>query len=467
MEIDGDTAVVGAYRDRQLANRAGAAYVYQRNTANMNCPATGTQDPWCEEAKLIPFGATPYSDQRFGSMVAISGDTILVGANRDDALGDRAGSAYVFINVAGAWANQQKLIAPDGKAFDFFGTALAIDGDTAFIGGGSGVYVFTRSGVTWTFQEKLTPLDAVAGQNFGNVVSLSGDTLLVGAIGDDTMGADAGAAYVFARSGTSWTQQAKLLGSDSLDGDNFGAGAAVFGNTALIGAPRDSEGMATETGSAYVFTRSGTVWTQQTKLVAPGGGTQDFFGFVLALSGNTALISSDLEDGPALNSGAAYVYTGAGASWTLQARITASDAAAEDAFGWGVALDGDTAVIGAPTNSFAFPWTNRPGAAYVFSLDQDDDGIRDGLDNCPGTDDLPESVVPTRGQLHKNRWALQNGDGTFVQALPQAGSVFSFDIADTHGCTCEQIIEAAGLGIAHTRNGCSTSAMLDWISNLQ
>jgi hypothetical protein len=126
----------------------------------------------------------------------------------------------------------------------------------------------------------------------------------------------------------------------------------------------------------------------------------------------------------------------------------------------------------------------------VFSLDQDDDGIRDGLDNCPAdsnsgqsdidgdgagdvcdvcpdTDDLPETVVPTRGRLGSNKWALRNADGSFVQAGPQAGSVFSFDIVDTHGCTCEQIIEAAGIGGAHTRNGCSTSVMLEWVNNPQ
>lgn len=455
--VDGDTVVVGAYRNNQQGNRAGAAYVYQRNTAEINCPATGNNDPWCEDAKLLAFGTDPFGNQRFGSMVAISGDTILVGANRDAALGTNAGSAYVFTKVLGVWQPQQKLLAPDGTDFDFFGGALVIDGDEAFISGGSTVYAFNRSGTTWSFDEMISPLDVAPGQGFGSVVSLSGDSLIVGAVNDG----GAGAAYVFTRSGSSWTQQAKLQGSDSIAGDNFGAGAAIFGDTALIGAPRVDVGLGIDTGAAYVFTRNGTVWTQQTKLLSPGGGTEDFFGFTLALSGNTALIPSDLEDGTGPNSGAAYVYTGAGANWTLQAGIAASDAAADDAFGWGSALDGDTAVLGAPTNTFNWPF--RPGAAYIFDINRSETptGTDVGVDPQPVdesgelVEDAPDfslefDSVSTEGETSVTLTdsGPQLPDGFKLTGLQGGSFYFDIETTATFGGMVEICINYSGMSVA-------------------
>ena len=150
--------------------------------------------------------------------------------------------------------------------------------------------MFTRTGTTWTQQAKLLASDGAAGDRFG-IVSLSGDTALIGAHYDDDNGIDSGSAYVFTRTGTTWTQQAKLLASDGAAGDHFGASVSLDGDTALIGAHRM---MTTEldSGSAYVFTRTGTTWTQQAKLLASDGAAGDWFGATVSLYGDTALIGA-------------------------------------------------------------------------------------------------------------------------------------------------------------------------------
>jgi hypothetical protein len=148
--------------------------------------------------------------------VALSGDTALVGAYFDDDAGSDAGAAYVFVRSGTSWSQQDKLIASDAAAADLFaGGLIALDGDTALIGApfdddagsqSGSAYVFVRSGTSWSQQEKLTASDAADGDGFGATsVALSGDIALIGAYRDDDGGSDAGSAYIFERSGTSWS----------------------------------------------------------------------------------------------------------------------------------------------------------------------------------------------------------------------------------------------------------------------
>ena len=302
----------------------------------------------------------------FGTSVAISsdGNTALVGATNANA---GAGAAYVFVRTGTSWIQQQELTAQDAETGDFFGydVALASDGSTAVVGtphknsDKGAVYVFTRVSKNWTQQQELTVPDSAQYDGLGESVAISGDgnTTLAGSPGHNSQ---AGAVYVFTRSGTTWSQQPELAASDATSSAFFGWSVALSsdGNTALAGA----YGQNLEQGSAYVFTRTGATWTQQQELAAIDAADQSFFGWTVALSGdgNTALVGA-----PDTNSyaGSAYVFVRSGASWSQQQELTPADAAASDEFAGAVALsgDGNTALLGASGNG------SGSGAAYLFT----------------------------------------------------------------------------------------------------
>lgn len=164
-----------------------------------------------------------------------------------------------------------------------------------------------RSGTSWSEQAKLTASDAAAGDWFGYSVAVSGDTAVVGANGDDDGGSASDSAYVFVRSGMSWNEQTKLTASDPAIGDNFGTSVALSGHTAVVGAPFDDDGI-TNSGSAYVFVRSGTSWSEQAKLIAGDADAGDNFGRSVAVSDDTAVVGAYQDDDGGSNSGSAYVF---------------------------------------------------------------------------------------------------------------------------------------------------------------
>ena len=308
-------------------------------------------------------GAT---DDYFGDSVALSGDTALVGAaSAGTPRRANTGAAYVFTRSGGLWTQQAKLIADDGATADWFGSSVALDGDTALIGapGHNAAYVFTRSGGVWTQEAELSS-DGATGEFFGSSVAVSGNTALVGAPQRDiARQAGAGAAYVFTRRGV-WTQQAELTAGDSAALDRFGWSVAVSGETALIGAPGHTSARHIAAGAAYVFARSGAVWTQQAELTAADGATDDWFGSSVALSGE-ALIGAPYHDvaGHA-SGGAAYIFLCSGGVWAQQAELTAANGATGDQFGSSVALGGGTALVGAEECDVA--GRESVGAAYAF-----------------------------------------------------------------------------------------------------
>ncbi len=256
----------------------------------------------------------------------------------------------------------QKITASDGTAYNQFGYSVAMTGDTAVIGSyfSEAVYVFTRSGNVWTQQAKLTASDGESGDYFGNKVDISGNTIIIGAIYDDDRGTSSGAAYIFVGSGSTWSQQAKLVPSDGSSMDIFGISVAISNNTAVIGAYFDDD-RGNNSGSAYVYTRSGSVWSQQAKLTASDGADSDFFGSWVAIDDNTVVVGSPYDDDTGSTSGSAYVYTRSGSIWTQQAKLTASNGAANDKFGSSVLLSSGTLVIGAPGDN------SNNGSAYVFT----------------------------------------------------------------------------------------------------
>jgi hypothetical protein len=365
--LSGDTAIVGAPADDVGANTdQGSAYIFVR---------TGTT--WTQQAQLTATGGA--ANDRFGGSVALSGDTAIVGAFFDT-VGANAnqGSAYVFTRTGTTWSQQAQLTAIGGAANDFFGTSVALSGDTAIVGASlddvganldqGSAYVFTRSGTTWTQQAQLTATGGAAGDQFGYSVAVDGDTAIVG-VPNDNVGAnsDQGSAYVFTRSGTNWTQQAQLTAADGAVGDLFGYSIALFGDTALVGALGNNVGANSDQGSAYVFTRSGTNWTQQAQLTAADGAVDDLFGISVALSGDTAVVGAYADTvGANINQGSAYVFTRSGTTWTQQAQLTATGGAVDDLFGYSVALSGDTAVVGAYLDDVGA--TANQGSAWFFDV---------------------------------------------------------------------------------------------------
>ncbi len=360
--LSNDTALVGAHRvDISPNTDQGAAYIFAGS------------DAYPQQAQIIP--ADGAADDFLGVSVAISGDTALIGAPEDDIGADEdQGSVYVFVRSGAGWTQQQEINAADGGERDLFGWSVSLSGDTALIGAfgdefsgaenrGS-AYVYVRSGASWSQQAKLTAADGAAGDAFGFAVAVSGDTALAGAYLDDL---SRGAAYVFTRSGTAWSQQQKLTGSDSVGGDQFGFAVALSGDTALVGAPSDDVGLDTNQGSAYVFTRSGMFWSQQQKLTDSNGGPSDQFGQSVALSGETALIGAPFDNIAGVsNLGSAFVYVRSGEDWSQQAKLTAPDGAAEDQFGNAVALSGETALIGSHLTDLIPGESGDQGAAHIF-----------------------------------------------------------------------------------------------------
>ena len=324
-------------------------------------------DPWV--SAVVPHGfaaAENFGEGEWGWRVAISGDgnTLLVSAPADAPAGVKTGAAWVFARVSGGWKEQAFLTGGSEQVGPLVrfgsGVALSEDGNTALVGGSGdngavgAAWVFTRSGSTWTQQGPKLTSGGSTFALFGQSVALSADgsTALIGA----TFAGSGGAAYVFTRSGGSWTQQGELTGAGEVGSGRFGESVALSGdgNTALVGGPWDNE----KAGAAWFFTRTGTAWSAQGAKIA-GGAEFDLVGQSVALSretGNTALIG-------AFGSNDAYVYTREGSAWTQQADLKGAEANAFSRFGSAVSLSssGDTALVGARND----PGEGK-GAAYVF-----------------------------------------------------------------------------------------------------
>lgn len=288
--VSGSTAVVGAYGPGAFK---GAAFVFARSLTRAG------KVKWPQQAELTTSAA---GDTFFGVSVAVSRSTVVVGAY----LTAGTGAAFVFarsVTRAGKvkWSQQAELTT--SAAFAAFGWSVAVSGSTAVVGAPNGAsgpgaaYVFTRTGTSWSQQAELTAPGGAVSDDFGYSVAVSGSTVVVGA-----PGADAG--YVFARSGTTWSQQAELTTLSSPAGAQFGRSVAVSGPTAVVGAvvlPTP------DNGAAYMFARSGASWSQEAELTSPGGGVVgDGFGTSVAVSGPTAVIGAPYAGA---STGAAYVVT--------------------------------------------------------------------------------------------------------------------------------------------------------------
>ena len=425
----------------------------------------GVTCPEFEEAYVK--SAVPRRNDFFGRSIALSGNTLAVGiANEDgrDNTKRNSGAVYIFIRTGTDWRQQAYIKASNADASDHFGFSVALSGDTLVVGapfessnstgvnpsttsaGGANpqadnsasdsgaVYVFTRSGSTWNQRAYIKASNTGAKDEFGSAVALSGNTLAVGVEEEDSdskgvnpsttsaggtdpqadnTATDSGAVYVFTRSGTdntTWTQQAYIKASNTGSNDEFGDSIALSGDTLAVSATGEDNGTGTygnqsdntliNSGAVYIFTRSAAgTWSQEQYLKAISPGRDDRFGGSLALSGGTLAVGAagedsgskgvdgDQGDNPATgkDSGAVYIFTRSGTTWNHRAYIKASNAGGGtddrgrfrgDRFGSSLALSGDTLVVGAP-----YEWSNAKnvngdqkdnsmlgtGAVYLFT----------------------------------------------------------------------------------------------------
>jgi len=410
-------------------------------------PPDGTQGepPDATPASVIAYikaSNTGVGDD-FGNAISLSGDTLAVGArdedsaaagingNQGDNTASSAGAVYVFVRSGTTWTQQAYLKASNTGAGDSFGFAVSLSGDTLAVGAkfeasaatgvngnqadntasfAGAVYVFVRSGTTWTQQAYLKASNTGAGDEFGHAVSLSGDTLAVGAPGESSAAvgvngnqannaaASAGAVYVFARAGTTWTQQAYVKASNTGADDGFGSSVSLSGDSLAVGAPGEAsaatgingnqaDNTVFQAGAIYAFVRTGTTWTQQAYLKASNTGTGDLFGRSVSLSGDTLAVGAPGEssaatgvdgnqaDNSASAAGAIYVFARTGTTWTQQAYLKASNTGANDSFGSSVSLSGGALAVGARLEASAAVGANGnqadnaasgAGAGYLF-----------------------------------------------------------------------------------------------------
>lgn len=397
LSADGNTAIVGGIGDN--AN-AGAVWVYTRSGG-----------VWTLEAKLIGMGATGSASQGFSVALSADGNTAIVGGIGDNT---NAGAVWVFTRSGGTW-NQQgnKLVGTGavGNAQQGVAVTLSADGNTLLVGGNrdnnfaGAVWVFARSGNVWSQQgNKLVVTNAIGSSRFGISVDLSsdGNTAIIGGHTDN---ANAGAAWIFTRSDTSWTSQTKLTGSGAIGNARFGRSVSISsdGNTAIVGGYEDDASK----GAVWVYTRSGGSWTQQgNKLVGTGADGNASQGFSISLSadGNTALIGGIDDNAFA---GATWVFTRSGEVWSqLGNKLIGSDAVGNANQGGAVAIapDGNTIIVGGIADN-----TNT-GAVWVF---------------VPGTTSVQQTSneTPMSFLLEQNYPNPFNPSTNIQFALPQSGYV--------------------------------------------
>jgi hypothetical protein len=359
--ISDQTAIVGAFRDNldSIVN-AGSAYIFVRSGST-----------WQLQAWLTAPDAA--ADAGFGWSVALDGDTAIVGANPGIGTPETMppGSAYVFVRSGTSWSMQQKITPADGGTGDQFGSALDLSGETAVIGGNESAYVYVRSGSTWSLEQKV-PLGGLVSSigadadtfiaNAGTTafvytrsgatwtqqttfasalyerVALDTDTALVGSKW-------AGSVRVFTRSGATWTQQQILTPNDAAPNNLFGNALAISGDLAFIGAEGSNVDGFDYAGAAYVFVRTGSVWTQQRKITATVPGAIAYFGGSVGLDGTTAIAGASRHLVNGISIGSAFVYVQGGGDWPLQQQVLATRGRPGDEFGSWVDVDGTTAAV--------------------------------------------------------------------------------------------------------------------------
>ena len=351
--LDGRYALIGAPYDDYAGTNSGSAYVFVRD-------ATG----WSQQEKLI--GLDVQVSNRFGYSVALQGHRAVIASPYAVSPSAGRGVLYVFERNGSQWTQTQKLWSTTPSVYDYVGSAVVLDGDRIAAGTNGAVVVFERVGGTWIEQTRLTvPGNGLSnGATLNSEIALDGDTLVIGAPADEQPNLS-GSVFVFVKSGTQWTQEARLTAPVPTSGAKFGQSVSIDGDLLAVGEYRH-EGLGFESGKAYVFARSGTSWALEHDLVPRDNSWYAQTGFSVAIEGETVVVGSNADDG----SGSFYVFWRDGGTWSRQAKRKASDAEAGGRFGYKVALSGGKVLASAPTGG---PSPTFGGAAYVVEVPPDAD----------------------------------------------------------------------------------------------
>jgi len=340
-----------------------------------------------EKAAISPDPSNPGAE--FGNAVAISGDTMIVGARYDSVPLDKelqyySGAAYVYVKDGNNWVQQTRLAASTPQAGDLFGSSVAIDRDTIVVGavgndsidengnaapGMGAVYIFARSGDQWQQQAKIEPEDGSKADYFGNAVAIVGERIIVGASGKDIGNTtDTGKVYSYYRSGTKWYQSQSISASNPEKNAGFGSSLDLDGPRLVVGAPSENK-----IGAAYIFYRIGSTWVQESKIEPNDSHSGDSFGASVSIDDETVVVGvpfadPDLGAGQVINAGAAYVFKKRANTWKQAEKIMVEDARAFDNFGDSVLINGKTIVVGATGQNYYN--TLRVGSAYAFERNE-------------------------------------------------------------------------------------------------
>jgi hypothetical protein len=359
--LDSSRAAVGAAMDDVYGGHSGSAYVFKKDGEN-----------WVEEQRLIPsdgeFGG------EFGWSVAIQGNDIFVGERNDSELGIVAGAVYYyqFNSDLAKWYEKKKITASDEVAGDKFGSSISISGEYAIIGanGVDGVtgndgaaYIFQKNDTSWSEVSKITPQGIVGEAYFGTSVDIDGDFALIGSYQDDERGKEAGAAYIFKRNGANWEQKVKLSSSETDRSDHFGYSVSISGEYAAVGAI----GVFGTGGVVYIYKydTGEDSWNQCARLTDTTMTYSVAYGFSLAMDGAYLLVGVRQDETLGNNAGALYLYKREGSDWMLIRKIYASDGGESDQLGWTAFLYGDHLIGGAPQHIFND--TLSCGGAYIYT----------------------------------------------------------------------------------------------------
>jgi hypothetical protein len=401
----GNVALIGAWRDSAAGSLSGSAYVFRFDGV-----------AWTQQQKIVPEDLEAL--EFFGWSVALDGDTAVIGNISDDDAASDAGSVYVYVFDGSTWRFQAKLLASDAAAGDHFGVAVAVSGDTLLVGAdldsdngtwSGSAYVFERQGGQWTERQKLLPSTPSSYAHFGAAVGIDRDSAVVGAYGGPGQ-LFRGTAYVYRRSAGVWQEEASLVGSQSESGDFFAAAVAISNGRVLCGARwadlPSAGGPILDTGEAYIFVHDGGAWQEEVRLTEAAPGPGDGLGYSVSLQDSLALIGVHNRDGVGTRSGEALLFRHDGLAWQREPRLIASATAAGDMFGLSVALGNRFAVIGAPHEDQR---GSDAGAAYVFDLAQ-------CLPSAPGDVDGDGDVDLSDLALLLASFGLCSGDAGFNDA---------------------------------------------------
>jgi hypothetical protein len=355
-----DIAVVGAFYDSDHGTASGSAYVYQKKDS-----------VWVEVQKLTASDAA--AGDNFGWSVSISDGIIVIGARKNDDNGSNSGAAYVFTTEHNHWSEKQKLIASDASAGDSFGHSVANWDNKIAIGANlddhlstntGSVYIFDLVDNHWQESSKLIPSDSHLDDNFGCAVSGFGNKVIIGANQNDENGKNAGSAYIFELIDTHWIESAKINASDGATQDSFGFSVDISDSIAVVGSILDDD-EGSGTGSVYLFTLRNGTWKEIEKLNASDPAAFDYFGSAISISENWIAIGAYRNDDVGNDTGSAYLFKKTGDQWEEHQKILASDAKTSDRFGNAVSISGHYVIIGAKHHGEVI---SESGSAYLFEI---------------------------------------------------------------------------------------------------